>query len=107
MRSIPEENWLYQDENGVVTDYYGNVLVELGHAMVSSNMYVYAELKNPKWYHRLLFNPRKIELEECYKLRYVTEGMHAYMVLDRIHTLSDAIRVYNPKKGYEYNIGYK
>lgn len=108
MISIPKENWLYEDGDGIVTDMHGNVILELGEATISSNMYVYAELKNPKWYHKFLFKPRKIELEECWKLRCVTKGMHAYMTFNRIHVLwGGTVRVYNPKKGYEYKIGYK
>ncbi|MDZ5610454.1 hypothetical protein U2I54_26415 [Bacillus pseudomycoides] len=108
MTSIPIANYHYEDNSGVVTDGYGNVLVEIGEALLSGNMYVYAELKNPKWHHRLLFKPFKIELKRCYSPHYVTEGIHAYMVINTLHKCgSGTIRVYNPKKGYDYKIGFK
>ncbi|MDS7057200.1 hypothetical protein NXG04_07860 [Klebsiella pneumoniae] len=108
MREIPIANHHYQDENGVVTDGYGNVLVEIGETYIAGNLYIYAELKNPKWYHKFFGTPLTIELERCYYPHYVTEGIHAYMVTKTTYQCGNGtIVVYNPKKGYEYKIGFK
>lgn len=65
--------------------------------LITGNMYVYAELKNPKWYHKigLGMSPYK-ELKKW----------DDYEVDKRYYKIENAIKIINPSNAYKYKVGY-